>query len=382
MEATKACSATDYKPGLEGVIAGISSVSVIDTERDTLLYRGYDVRELSEHCVYEEVAYLLLYGELPTADQLAGFQQKIGSQRSLEQPIIDAMVSLPKGVNYMDALRTGVSLLGHWDTQAQQLDHDANVEKAIRLIAKIPTLITTVYRAQQGLPPTQPDPSLGHSANFFYMLNGQKPDALTVKTFDISMVLYAEHGYNASTFSAIVTCSSLSDMHSAITAAVATLKGSLHGGANEKAMVMLKEIGSADKAEAWVMDALAQKKKIMGFGHRVYKHGDTRAPILKELGRQLSEQKGDSTWHDLADVVEQVMMREKGLHTNVDFPAAYVYYMMGLPIDLYTPLFAASRVAGWAAHVIEQLDNNRLMRPKSGYNGPAYKPLKPLAERG
>lgn len=376
MEATKT-----YSPGLEGVVAGISQISCIDTERDSLVYRGYDIRELSQQCVYEEVAYLLLYGELPNQNQLDTFKKQIATQRELPQPIIDALTAFPKPVNYMDAVRSGVSMLAHWDPKAQDLSHEASLEKAIRLIAKIPTIITTLYRAEHGQSPVAPDSTLSHSANFFYMLNGQKPDDLTVKVFDTTMILYAEHGYNASTFAGIVTCSTLSDLHSAITSAIGTLKGSLHGGANEKAMEMLLEIGSIENVDTWVHDALTNKKKIMGFGHRVYKHGDTRAPILKAMGEELSRQKGDMKWHTMADRVEAIMLQEKGLHTNVDFPASYIYYMMGLPIELYTPLFAASRVAGWSAHVIEQLDHNRLIRPTSEYNGPSYRAVQPIGQR-
>ncbi len=376
MEAT-----TAYRPGLEGVIAGISGISHVDPDRDSLLYRGYDIRELAQQCCYEEVAYLLLYGDLPTKAELTQFQQKLTSQRTLPPLVLSTLSQLPKGTNFMDGLRSAVSLLAHFDKQSQDLSHDANVEKAIRLLAQIPTIIAAQWRYSEGQEPIAPDASLSHWENFMTMLTGKKTDPLFTKVFDTTMILYAEHGFNASTFSGRVTTSTLSDLHSGITAAIGTLKGSLHGGANEAAMEMLLEVGDESKAEAWINDALANKKKIMGFGHRVYKKGDTRAPILKALGQKLSEQVGNMKWHNMADIMETVMVREKGLYPNVDFPASYVYYVMGLPIPLYTPFFVASRVAGWSAHIIEQLDNNRLIRPKSEYNGPKYRAVQNIDQR-
>jgi citrate synthase len=281
----------------------------------------------------------------------------------------------------MDVLRSCVSLLAHFDPQAQDLSHEANVEKAIRLTAKMPTIITAAYRIFNGQEPIQPSPELGHAANFFYMLKGEKPSELVGRILDATFILYAEHGFNASTFCARVTSSTLSDMHSAITAAIGTLKGSLHGGANEEAMKMLQEIGTVENAEPWIMDALARKHKIMGFGHRVYKKGDTRAPLLKQMGEELSRELNDTKWHQMASKVEEVMLREKNIFPNVDFPTSYIYYLMGLPIPLYTPMFAASRIAGWAAHVIEQLDNNRLIRPKSIYEGPKHREFIALDQR-
>jgi citrate synthase len=371
----------NYSPGLEGVIAGVSQISQVNPDIDSLIYRGYEIRDLAQKAIYEEVAYLLLHDDLPNQKQLAEFQQKIGSQRQLPAEVLQTLRSLPKTSNYMDVLRSGVSLLSHFDPMAQEMTHEANVEKAIRLIAQIPTIITAAYRLFNGEEPIQPDPSLTHSQNFFYMLKGQKPDELTTKVFDTTMILYAEHGFNASTFAARVTASTLSDLYSAIVSAIGTLKGPLHGGANEEAMHMLMEIGSVANVDPWLHDALAQKKKIMGFGHRVYKKGDTRAPLLKAMGEDLSRRLGDMKWHEMADKVETIMVQEKGIYPNVDFPTSYIYYMMGLPIPLYTPLFAASRVAGWSAHVIEQLDNNRLIRPKSIYEGPKHREFVPLEQR-
>jgi 2-methylcitrate synthase/citrate synthase II len=369
-----------YSPGLEGIIGGLSKISRVDPDIQSLMYRGYDVRELIERADFEQTAYLLIHGELPTASH-AAFLEQLHRQATLPAEIVNTLSSLPKDTNPMDALRTGVSMLAHFEPLLNKSDHDSNIEKAIRLTAKIPTLITTAYRLQQGLDPIPPNTGLGHAANFLYMLTGTVPDEYTAKVFDTSFILYAEHGFNASTFAARVTCSTLSDIHSAITAAIGTLKGSLHGGANEEAMKMLLEIGELDQVEPWMMKALAEKRKIMGFGHRVYKNGDTRAPILKAMGESLAHKMGITKWHEMADKVEALMMREKNIHTNVDFPTAYIYYMMDLPIELYTPLFAASRITGWSAHVIEQLDNNRLYRPKSLYEGPKPRSVEPLTSR-
>lgn len=376
MEATQ-----NYSPGLEGVVAGISKISRVDPDIDSLMYRGYDVRDLAPGALYEEVAYLLLHDDLPTKAQFTEFNHKITSQRDLPAPVMDMLRSLPKDNNPMDVLRSGVSMLSHFDPLAQSISHADNIEKAIRLIAKIPTIIAASYRFSHGQEPIAPKADLTHSQNFMYMLTGEQADDYTIRIFDTSMILYAEHGFNASTFSARVTASTLSDMHSAITAAIGTLKGPLHGGANEEAMHMLLEVGSLENVAPWMADAFATKKKIMGFGHRVYKKGDTRAPILKKMGEELSRKQGNMKWHEMADKFEEIMLAEKGIYPNVDFPTSYIYYMLGLPIPLYTPLFAASRIAGWAGHVIEQLDNNRLMRPKSLYEGPKHRPFLSLDQR-
>lgn len=370
-----------YSPGLEGVVAGTSRISQVNPDLDSLIYRGYDIRDLAQKATYEEVAYLLLHEDLPNREQLSAFTQKINSQRELPEALLQTIRELPKTSNFMDVLRTGVSMLAHFDPQAQEISHEANVEKAIRLIAKIPTIIFSAYRIFNNQEPVKPNPSLSHSQNMVYMLTGEKPDDYTVRVFDTTMILYAEHGFNASTFAARVTCSTLADLHSGVTAAIGALKGPLHGGANEEAMYMLQEIGTVENAEPWILNALAEKKKIMGFGHRVYKKGDTRAPILKAMGEELSRKKGEMKWHLMADQVEHVMLREKNIYPNVDFPTSYIYYMMGLPIPLYTPLFAASRIAGWAAHIIEQLDNNRLIRPKSIYEGLKYRQFFSIDQR-
>ena len=371
-----------YSPGLEGVIAGESALSRIDIDINRLILYGYDLVELTENACYEEVAYLLLYGELPTIAELADFNQQLRSQRDLPGPVVELLRSAPVDAHPMDLLRTAVSALAFFDAETPDNSHEANVRKAVRLLAKIPTALTYGYRFSQGLEPVAPSAELDHAANLLYMLRGEKPPAYEIEAMNTSLILYAEHGYNASTFTARVVASTLADLYAAMTAAIGALHGPLHGGANEAAMHMLLEVDSPAAAEQWVLDALAQKKKIMGFGHREYKSGDSRVPTMKKVGRQVAAAVGDTKWPDLADVVEATMMREKGIFPNVDFPCAYTYYIMGIPIPLYTPIFVASRVVGWAAHVIEQHDANRLIRPNHIYTGPEHRAFVPLGARG
>lgn len=371
-----------YSPGLEGVIAGITHISNVDPDRNSLMYRGYDICDLSEQSTFEEVAFLLLKGKLPTAQEFDAFKQELIQERALPQQVLETLKTFPKDAHPMDTLRTGAALLALHDAEVTDNSTEANIRKAIRLTAKFPTLIGATHRFAQGQQPIAPDASLNLADNFLYMLTGQKPDPFVGKIMDVSLICYAEHGFNASTFSARVTASTLSDLHSAIVSAIGTLKGPLHGGANEEAMKMLLEVQSVDQAEAYIKDALATKKKIMGFGHREYKTGDPRASILKAYGRELGERLGQPQWSAMADIIEDTMLREKGLHPNVDFPTAYIYYMMGLPINIYTPIFAVARITGWAANVIEQLENNRLFRPKAAYEGPRHRDYTPIASRG
>jgi len=371
-----------YSPGLEGVIAGESAISRIDVEINRLILRGYDLVELTEQACYEEVAYLLLYGELPTSVELAAFNDELRAQRELPGPVVDLLRSAPADAHPMDLLRTSVSALSFFDPEVRDNSHQANVRKTLRLMARIPTAIATGYRFSQGLEAVAPSADLDHSANLLYMLRGEAPPAYEVEAVNVSLILYAEHGYNASAFTGRVVASTLSDIYAAVTAAIGALAGPLHGGANEAAMEMLLEVGDRATAEQWVLDALAQKKKIMGFGHREYKNGDSRVPAMKKVGRQIAEAVGEAQWPDLADVVEETMLREKGIFPNVDFPCAYTYYMMDIPIPLYTPIFVASRVVGWAAHVIEQHDGNRLIRPNHIYTGPEHRAFLSLDERG
>ena len=374
-------SKAEYSPGLEGVIAGESAISSIDTERNRLVIRGYDLVELTEQASYEEVAYLLLHDDLPDRRQLDRFTAQLGAERNLPDQVMELLCQAPSSVHPMALLRTAVSALSFFDEEVQDNSHEANVRKTIRLLAKIPTAITAGYRLARGEEPVAPQSELGQAGNLLYMLRGAEPAAYEVEAMNLSLILYAEHGYNASAFAGRVTASTLSDLHAAITGAIGTLAGPLHGGANEKAMEMLLEIGGPQAAEQWVLDALREKKKIMGFGHREYKKGDSRVPSMKKVGRRIAAQLGDAQWVETADIVEETMIREKEIFPNVDFPCAYVYYMMQIPIPLYTPIFVSSRVTGWAAHIIEQHDNNRLIRPNHIYTGPEQCQIKPVDER-
>lgn len=372
----------NYSPGLEGVIGGITTISEIDAERSRLVYRGYDSHDLAEKGTFEETAYLLIYGKLPNAAELKSFKETLGAEREVPAEVYSVLGHLPKNAHPMDALRTAFSALAPFDPDYTKNDHDANVRKAVRITAKAGALVANGHRIRQGQTPIPPDPSLSIAGNFLYLLNGgQKPDEFTEKVMDTSLTLYAEHGFNASTFACRVTVATLSDLYSGIVSGIGTLRGVLHGGANEEAMKMIQEIGSPANAESWIRDALSSKKKIMGFGHREYKKGDSRVPIMSKMAKEIGRKKGDTRWGDIADTVERIMLDEKGIHPNVDFPAAYAYYQLGIPIDLYTPIFVIARVTGWSAHAIEQLDNNRLIRPACIYEGPKELEWVPLDQR-
>jgi len=370
-----------YSPGLEGVVAGKTSISVINEVESSLTYRGYDIRDLAVKSTYEETVFLLLYGALPNAGQLAEFDRYMRENRAVPDELIDLFRKIPAKSHSMDILRTGVSMLGLYDPEEWDDSHEANLRKAARIIAKMPALVALGYRLPHRREPVEPRDDLSHAENFLYMLSGVKPDGPKGKIFDSSLIVYAEHEFNASSFSARVTASTLSDMHSALTSAVGTLKGSLHGGANEAVMKMLIEIDKPEKAEGWVMDALGRKERIMGFGHRVYKHGDSRSPILREASREICEFEGYCRWHEMSTKVEEVVKREKGLLANVDFYTAPIYYLLGLPLETFTPIFALARSAGWCAHVIEQLSDNRLIRPGSEYIGKMGLPYVPIEKR-
>ena len=371
--------ATQYSPGLEGVIAGETAISSVE---DGLRYRGYPVTELAEKCVFDEVAYLLLYSDLPTAAQLGQFKARVNAARRLTQPIRDLLMALPKWTPPLEALRTCVSALAHFDQDTPDNSHESSVRKAERLIAQIPVAICDLYHYMRGEHPVAARQDLGQAANFLYMLRGTEPKPEDERALDVSLTLYAEHEFNASTFAARTIVSTESDLHSAVAGAIGALKGRLHGGANEKIMDILKPVGSPDKAESWVRSALAKKERIMGFGHRVYKSGDVRAGILKKYAREACERLGETKWEEIADIIENVMAAEKKMYPNLDWPAGRLYYSLGLEVPLYTPIFAMSRISGWAAHVIEQLDNNRLIRPRALYKGPELRHVKGLAERG
>jgi citrate synthase len=372
-------SAEVYSPGLEGIVAGETAISTVT---GGLRYRGYPIEELAEKATFDEVAYLLLHGELPTARQFAGFQERLDASRQLPAALHNLFPALPRTTPPMDALRSAVSVLAHFDPDTPDNSHDANLRKAERLLAQIPVAITAHDRTRRGLPFVPPRPGLSTAANFLYMLRGTEPKPDDVKALDVSLILYAEHEFNASTFTARVVSSTLSDLHSAIVAAIGALKGPLHGGANEKVMDLLREIGEPERVKDWLRDAFARKQRVMGFGHRVYKAGDVRARILKEHARRLAQATNNTKWEAMADIIEEVMEQEKNLLPNLDWPAGRLYHAMGLDVSLYTPIFVMSRVTGWSAHVIEQLDHNRLIRPRARYTGPDVRSVKPLAERG
>jgi 2-methylcitrate synthase/citrate synthase II len=372
--------------GLEGIVAG--ETSVCSVEQGQLLYRGYEIHDLAEHATFEEVAHVLLVGHKPSAAELKEFRHEIAGLRDVPQWILDVIKRIARGSHPMDTLRTGVSLLGHDDPDVADNSPEANLRKAKRLLARIPTLIGACQRAIGGsdfqsvrgeqtgksVPPQPfipPNPQLDHAANLLYMMTGRKPSDLEAKVMDVSLILYAEHEFNASTFTCRTIAGTLSDMHSAVVGGIGALKGPLHGGANEAAMEMLKEIDSLDNVRPFMDDAFATKRKIMGFGHRVYKQGDHRAPILREWGLKLTEQKPEfRRWFDIGDAVQKIMLEEKRIHPNVDFPCGMTYFVMGIPVPQYTPIFVASRISGWCAHIMEQHADNRLIRPLAEYTGP------------
>ena len=355
-----------YSPGLEGVIAGETAVSTIT---GGLSYRGYSIEDLAANATFEEVAYLLLYGDLPNAAQLTAMKQRLGAAAQVPGPIIDFLRKVPANASAMDVLRTGCSALAHWDPDAADNSREANLRKAERLMAQLPVIMAARHRLVQGKEPLARDPKLSLAGAILAMLFRQPPTPRAAHALDVSLILYAEHEFNASTFTARVVCSTLSDLHSSITAAIGALKGPLHGGANERVLEVLQAVGSKENAEKWVRDALARKERIMGFGHRVYKTGDPRAAYLKPLCAELAAEVGKTDMEEMADIVERIVREEKGLPPNADWPSARLYHYLNLAVDLFTPLFVVSRVAGWSAHVIEQLDNNRLIRPRSRYTG-------------
>lgn len=372
-------STEQYFPGLEGVIAGETAVSSIEGE---LRYRGYCIDDLAAGGTFGEVAYLLLNGELPNDEQLADFKAILDESAVLDLSIIEFLKSIPLHVGAMDALRTGISALAHFDPQHDENSPAANLGKATRLIAQIPLLIAARHRLLQGLPLVEPDSHLSLAGNLLHLIKGGMPSALEERAMDVSLILYAEHEFNASTFTARVVTSTQSDLHSAVVAAVGALKGPLHGGANERVLEILEEVGTPERAEEWVRRALADKRRIMGFGHRVYRDGDPRAVLLKEFCLQLAAQRGDFALEQIADTIERVVREQKGLPPNLDWPSARLYHYLGLDVDLYTPLFVASRITGWCAHVMEQSEHNRLIRPRSRYIGPAPREFVPLDRRG
>jgi len=369
------------RKGLEDVVAGTTELSLVDGVEGRLLYRGFDIHDLAEHATFEEVVYLLWHGDLPAQEQLDDLREQLASSRALPQEVLAMMEGFPETAGPMDALRTAVSAIGLYDPEVDDNSQEANLRKATRLTARMATIVASYDRIRNGKEPIPPDPAMNHAANFLYMLKGTVPDELSARAFDVCLILHADHEFNASTFSARVTASTLSDMYSAITSAIATLKGPLHGGANTKVMEMLLEIGTPERVEPYIMKALSEKRRVMGFGHRVYKGEDPRAKHLKRMSRELGEKVGELKWYEISRRIEGLLLKEKNLYPNVDFYAASVYYSLGIPIDLYTAIFAVSRISGWTAQVLEQYADNRLIRPRAEYVGPRRRPFIPLQAR-
>ncbi|MBD1380092.1 citrate synthase [Metabacillus arenae] len=367
--------------GLEGVVATTSSVSsIID---DTLTYVGYNIDDLAENASFEEVIYLLWHRKLPTKSELKEIKEQLAENATLPKEVIDHFKFIPvNSVHPMAAIRTAISLLGLFDEEADVMETEANYRKAIRLQAKLPSLVTAFARIRKGLEPVEPKADFGFAENFLYMLKGKDPSPIEVEAFNKALVLHADHELNASTFTARVCVATLSDVYSGVTAAIGALKGPLHGGANEAVMKMLSDIGEVENAEEYIREKLANKEKIMGFGHRVYQQGDPRAKHLRKMSEKLTNLTNESKWYEMSVKIEEIVTSEKPLPPNVDFYSASVYHSLGIDHDLFTPIFAVSRVSGWLAHILEQYENNRLIRPRADYTGPDLQAYVPISERG
>lgn len=369
------------KKGLEGSVIDTSAVSKVNPDTNSLIYRGYPVQDLAENCKFEEVAYLMYHGELPTQAQLTQLETTERSYRDISKETLALLRSLPAKCHPMDSIRTAVSMIGCEDERIWDATPATNLDKALRLLAKIPTCVAADYRFKKGLDFIPPRKDLSLSENFFHMCFGKVPQKEIVHAFDVSLILYAEHSFNASTFTSRVVTSTESDLYSATVAGIGALKGPLHGGANEMVMHMMIEIGDPAKAEAWMLDALANKKKVMGFGHRVYRKGDSRVPTMKKYAQKMADVTGQQKWMQMYETLEKVMLDKKKIYPNLDFPAGPAYYMMGFEIDFFTPIFVMARTTGWSAHIMEQKANNRIIRPLSEYIGAPQRNVKPLSER-
>jgi citrate synthase len=375
---------TKPKAGLEDVVAAASAICYLDGERGVLAYYGYDIHDLARGATFEEVCYLLWHGRLPRRAELGDLQTQLAAARQLPDPILRMMKQLPRS-DGMDMLRTMTSALAHYDRDAADNSQPANYRKAVRLTAQLASLVATYGRFRAGQNAIEPHPALGHAGNFLYMLTGNRPDELSTRAFDIALILHADHELNASTFAARVAAATLTDLHSAIVAGICTLKGPLHGGANADVMRLLLELGadaSSARVEQAIRDKLANKVKIPGFGHRVYRTEDPRATHLRRMSKELGERAGNTRWFEMSQQIENLVKADKKLNPNVDFYSASTYYTLGIPIDLFTPIFAVSRVSGWTAHCLEQYAHNRLIRPRTEYIGPPYpQRFVPLADR-
>jgi citrate synthase len=368
--------------GLEGVVAATTRLCDLDGVNGRLAYQGYAIEDLARHASFEEVAWLLWHGELPGEADLAAFRKELIEAAPLPPEVVKVLKLLPKTMHPMRVLQMGVALLGGLDPDAEDSSPEANRRKATRLVARVSSLTTAFHRIRIGRRPIAPRPDLSHAANFLYMLSGRKPRVVPLRAFDAALVLYAEHELNASTFTARVVASTLSDAHSAVSAAIGALKGSLHGGAGEAVMRTLEEIGQPDNADAFTRRALAEKRRLMGFGHRVYKAGDPRAKILRTLAAKACRNSSEAVWYETAIKLHEAVNREKGLIPNVDFYSAPLFKALGIPVDLFVPVIAVSRIAGWTANLLEQYQDNRLIRPRADYVGPGPRELRPLSARG
>ncbi len=372
---------TVAKAGLEDVVISTSDICFIDGQQGRLLYRGFDIDDLVAHSTFEEVVYLLWHGDLPSRKELDAHVKALTRARRLPPRFLMLLKDLPRKTTPMEVLRTGVSILSAFDPDAHDNSREASIRKAIRLTAQMPTLVAAWERIRRGRPPVAPNPRLSHAANFLSMMSGKKPTALAAKTFDVALILHADHEFNASTFSARVTAATLSDLHSAITSAIGTLKGPLHGGANEQVMRMVEQIKEPGRAEAWTKKALADKVRVMGFGHRVYRVEDPRAKHLRRLATELGEQAGNTRSVEILNTVARVVVEDKHIYPNVDLYSGAAYASMEIPTDQFTPIFAISRIAGWSAHVLEQHAHNRLIRPRAEYTGPTSATYVPIDQR-
>lgn len=385
-EAANSAVATKETPaknaaGLQGVVAAPSAICFIDGQAGRLVYRGYEITDLVGQVSFEETAYLLWDEKLPNAKELATLRAQLGESATLPAHVNKLLAELPTKTQPMDALRTACSALSSTDPDLESNEPAANRRKSVRLTAQLPTIVAAFHRLRNGQQPVAPDASLSIAGNFLWMLTGKKPHDTLVKVLDAALILHAEHGFNASTFAARVTAATLADMHAAITAAIAALKGPLHGGANQEVMELLLKCGDADTAEKKIRSMLANKEKVPGFGHRVYRTFDPRAHFLRKMSRELGEAAGNSKWYEMSERLIPILKNEKNLNPNVDFFSASAYYTMGIPIDLYTPIFAIARVAGWTAHVNEQHQNNRIIRPQDEYTGPMGLKVVPIEQR-
>ena len=374
-------AASASSAGLRGVVAASTAIGDVNGEQGILIYEGLNIHDLARHSTFEEVIYLLWHGHLPKRAELEEFRKSITCCMDLPPELIEMMRGFPRNAEPMDTLRTAVSAMDFFDRSAHDTSREASVRTATRMTAQLPTIVAAAERLRQGLEPMRPNPELNIATNFLYMLKGEMPSAEDARIFDVCLILHADHELNASTFTARVVAATLADIYGAVTAAIAALSGPLHGGANTNVMKMLLEIGDLDKAEDYIKSALDAKKKIMGFGHAVYRTEDPRATHLRRFSQELGERMGETKWYEMSRKVEEIVMREKGLYPNVDFYSASTYYMMGIPLDLYTPIFAISRISGWTGHILEQYANNRIIRPRAEYVGPRDVPYVPIDER-